>query len=280
VVAVLVTETPRPKARKRHGCLAIAALAALLLAYARWIEPRWVEVTHHELAVPASAGLPAGRRLRIAHLTDLHTRGLGANERKLLETLDAEQPDLIVITGDSVADRGSYEDVRMLLARLRAPLGVFAVRGNWENWIRVPDETAFYASTGVRLLVNEAVELAPGIWIAGFDDPRSGLVQFERAAAAIPRGAFCIALFHSPELFDELLVPANLCFAGHTHGGQIRLPFVGALWLPEGCGRYEAGWYERANAKLYVGRGLGTSILPLRFLCRPEIAIVTLAPQP
>jgi predicted MPP superfamily phosphohydrolase len=88
-----------------------------------------------------------------------------------------------------------------------------------------------------------------------------------------------IALFHSPEYFDQIAPTIDLAFAGHTHGGQVNAPLAGALWLPPGSGRFVEGWYSSANAKLYVSRGVGTSIAPLRFLCRPEIAVVIVTPS-
>lgn len=89
-----------------------------------------------------------------------------------------------------------------------------------------------------------------------------------------------IGLFHSPASFDSVAGSWPLALAGHTHGGQIRLPFVKPLWLPEGSGSYVAGWYEGKGSKLYVSRGVGTAMLPLRFLCRPELALITISRLP
>ena len=137
------------------------------------------------------------------------------------------------------------------------------------------DERAFYQRNGARLLSNEVHELRPGVWLAGFDDvysdPNAG------ALGQIPSGAFVIALFHSPTYFDAIAGRVDLALAGHTHGGQVRLPFV-SPWLPPGSGRYVAGWYEAGGSKLYVSRGIGTSMLPLRFRCRPELALITVGP--
>jgi predicted MPP superfamily phosphohydrolase len=264
----------------RRGRVLVAFLLSGLAAglYAFGIEPDWIEVTHHRVAAPVSPPLT------IAHLTDLHVRRLGRREKSLLAILEREKPDVVVITGDSVVDgdvlvpvgertsRFTYARAGELFDRLRAPLGVFAVRGNWENLRRLRDEQGYYASHGVRLLLNESQEVRPGVWIAGIDDPE-GRPDVDEALEGIPPGAFAVALFHSPAIFDVIAGRVPLALAGHTHGGQVRIPFVRPFWLPDNCGRYLEGFYDDRGSKLYVSRGVGTSVLPVRFLCRPEVAI-------
>jgi len=256
--------------------LLLSGLAAGLYAFG--IEPDWIEVTHHRVIAPLSPPLT------IAHLTDLHVRRLGRREKGLLAILEREKPDVIVITGDSVVDgdvlvpsgertsRFTYARAGELFDQLHAPLGVFAVRGNWENERRLRDERGYYESHGVQLLLNESREVRPGVWLAGIDDPE-GRPDVEAALSGIPRGAFAVALFHSPAIFDEVAGRVALALAGHTHGGQVRLPFVRPFWLPDNCGRYLEGFYEESGSRLYVSRGVGTSVLPVRLFCRPEVAI-------
>ncbi len=251
--------------------LLILVVGLVLALDAFWIEPNWIEVTHYQIHAPL------GAPLKIAQLSDLHTRGLGRRERRILAILEAEKPDLIVVTGDSVSSwRTSYPKCREVLARLHAPLGVWLVRGNWENWRPVKNERAFYEAAGVRLLVNASQAVQPDVWLVGLDDPWSGTPRPEAALAGVPPGTFTIALFHSPYFFDWMAGRCNLALAGHTHGGQVRLPLVRPLWLPGGCGRFLAGWYVERGSQMYVSRGLGMSVLPMRFLCRPELAIITL----
>jgi predicted MPP superfamily phosphohydrolase len=249
-------------------------LGAAEAVYALLIEPNWIEVTRGHVYVQAPAGALA-RPLKIAHLSDLHTPGMGRRERRLLTLIEAEQPDLIVVTGDTLAKRGTYEAVHQLLSRLHAPLGVWVVRGNWENWRPVKNERTFYGSTGVNFLLNEARPVREGIWIVGLDDPSTGSPDLEAALQSVPPGAFTITLFHSPAYFDQIAARCPLVLAGHTHGGQVRIPLVPPLWLQRGSGRFLAGWYRRGDAQMYIPRGIGTSILPIRFLCRPELAIIT-----
>jgi uncharacterized protein len=247
--------------------------AAGMAVDAVWVEPNWIEVTYHEIHGAVASPL------KIAHLTDLHTWGLGRRERNLLVLLEREQPDIIVITGDSLATSGgTYPMVRQVLEKLHAPLGVWLVRGNWENWSPVKHEKAFYESAGVHLLVNSGEAVRPDVWIAGLDDPYSGAANLSAAIKGIPANMFLVTLFHSPAFFNRIAGRVDLCLVGHTHGGQVHIPWVRPWWLPGGCGRFVAGWYEQRGSRMYVSRGLGMSILPIRFLCRPELAIITVEP--
>lgn len=247
----------------------VAVLVAALAVYASWIEPYWIEVTHHHIAAPLKS------RIKIAHLTDIHTYGLGRRERKLLKVLDTEQPDVIVITGDSINTTSDYPGLREVLTRLHAPLGVWVVRGNHEDWWPVDHEEEFYKSAGVRLLVNSSAEVRDGIWFIGIDDFYAGSPDLKKAFAGVPESAYKVALFHSPIYFEKEAGLSDLVLAGHSHGGQVRFPFIGAPYSPPFCGKFIEGWFELRGTKMYVSRGIGTSILDVRFLCRPEIAIIT-----
>ena len=238
---------------------AVVAVVALALAWARFVEPRWLQVTHHRLDAPVSPPV------KVAHVSDLHSSGLGALEQSLLDALEEEKPDLIVVSGDSVGEHGVPDAV---LGKLSAPLGVYLVNGNHEHW-------RDYQPPGA-LLVNASAQVREGLWVVGLDDAMAGQPSLATALEGVPDGGFRIGLFHSPALFDEVSAALPVSFAGHTHGGQVRVPFLPPLWLPPRSGRYTEGWYERGGAKLYVSRGVGTTILPLRFWCRPELAIVTL----
>jgi predicted MPP superfamily phosphohydrolase len=243
---------------------------ALPCFYAVEIEPAWIEVTHFHVDAPVH---PA---IKIAHLTDLHTRQLGRPERKLLELLEQEKPDLIVITGDMTNNDGTLEETRFVLDRLHAPLGVWAVRGNWEIWQQRDDFSQFFRAHGLHYLQNESAPVRQGLWMVGLDDPRAGRPNIDAAFRGVPPGVYTITLAHAPIVFDELVGHTNLVLSGHTHGGQIRLPFLPPLWLPPGCGGYVEGWYRHAATRMYVSRGIGMSILPARFFSRPELTIITL----
>jgi predicted MPP superfamily phosphohydrolase len=251
--------------------LAIAGFAVVVDAF--FVEPYSIEVTH------SSVSAHQIRPLKIAHLSDLHSSGLGRRELQLLASINAEQPDVIVITGDTVTRGHHYDNIRPILSHLHARLGVWLVRGNWENEYRTQNERTFYSQLGIHFLLNEAAPIRPDIWIVGLDDPSSGRPNLDVALSSVPQGAYVIAAFHSPAFFDKVADRVPLVLSGHTHGGQIRLPFVPVFWLPAGSGRYLEGWYNEQGSRMHVSRGIGTTYLPVRFLCRPELSIITLGSE-
>jgi|SRR5687768_469495 uncharacterized protein len=246
----------------------LPAAALLIVVYAFLVEPYRIEVTH------SSVEAPLATPLRIAHVSDLHTSGLGRRERKLIRLLEAEQPDVILITGDTRDRSNDYEKIRPVLSHLRAPLGVWLVRGNSELHVSPRDGAAFYSQLGVQFLKNEARPLRPDVWLVGLEGDSEGPVKLDTALSSIPPDAYVIAAFHLPVFFDEVAEYVPLAFAGHTHGGQIRVPFA-APQLPRGSGRYVGGWYTQRGSRMYVSRGIGTSVLPIRFRCAPELPIIT-----
>ena len=257
----------------RRAFLIVAGIAALAAAVdGFFIEPFQIEVTHSTLAAPVA------QPLRIALLADLHTSGMGRAEQKVLKLLEAENPDVIIIAGDTLGPGYHYDRTLPLITRLRAPLGVWFVHGNWETKYPFRGERNFYANAGIHLLVNEGAAIRPDVWLAGLDDPSSVRPDPDAALAKAPAGAFVIAAFHAPGYFDEIAGRVPLVLAGHAHGGQVRIPLIPVLWFPSDCGRYLEGWYELKGSRMYVTRGIGMSMLPVRFLCRPELAIITLTP--
>ena len=211
----------------RKFLIIFAAVAGLTVAVDGFlIEPYRIEVTHSSVQAPLT------RPLKIAYLSDLHTSGLGRHERKLLLLLDVEHPDVIVITGDTVTWGHHYANIGPQLSHLNAPLGVWLVRGNWENNYPLRNEEAFYAQLGIDFLLNEARPIRPDIWLVGLDDPSSGTLNLDHALSTVPQGAYAIAAFHAPAFFDHVASHVPLVLAGHTHGGQVRLPLVPVFWLP------------------------------------------------
>src|SRR5579863_3781516 len=146
-----------PWRHRRWIAIAVAAVGIALAVDALWVEPDNIQVTHYEIQAAAVKS-----PLKIAQLSDLHTRGLGRPERKMLAILAKEKPDVILITGDTLADPfGNYRDCLKVYQQLHAPLGVWFVRGNWENWHPVAHERQFYHEAGINLLLNQNHELRP-----------------------------------------------------------------------------------------------------------------------
>jgi predicted MPP superfamily phosphohydrolase len=252
------------------GCCAVGIAA--LDAFA--IEPSWMEVAEHDIPIPRLPRALEG--FRIAHLSDLHLRSLERIHDAVLATLRAMRPDLVVMTGDSVEETGALgvltEFCNALVAKNRE---VIATVGNWEHWggVGTDDLRRAYTRAGARLLGNESTRLKSGIAVLSTDDFCSGHHDVSAIMREPASGPLRLFVTHAPGLFDELSLDAptfDLGLAGHTHGGQVRA--LGApIWVPPGSGRFRSGMYTTAKGPIYVSRGIGTSVLPVRFTCRPEL---------
>jgi predicted MPP superfamily phosphohydrolase len=261
------------------------------LAAAVWgflIEPGRVRLT--ELRIE-TARWPAGRPpLRIAVLGCLH---VGAPHIDL-DTLDEVirringlEPDLVVLLGDFVihgvpfGDFVAPEATAGGLARLSARHGVFAVLGNHDWWLDGPRVRRALEGAGIVVLDNEAQvrDLPEGpLWLAGLADDTTRLPDAPGTLAGVPADEPVVVLAHDPAVFFDVPARAVATLTAHTHGGQVYLPFFGALITPGRAPRRFAYGHIREDGKdLYVTAGLGTSILPVRFNMPPEIALVTIA---
>jgi predicted MPP superfamily phosphohydrolase len=275
-----------PFLRKRlRVYAALLVIFGPLALWGFWIEPTRLVVNRTELALP---GLPAELAgLRVAALSDLHVGGWHITEDRLREVVrrtNAESPDVIVLLGDFVQGaRGRFvepEIIAGILRELRAPLGVHAVLGNHDWWWNGRRVWKALEDQGIRVHEDTAVELrhrgAP-LWLAGIPDFMTQEPDPAMALRKIPAGAPVIALTHGPDIFPRVPARVMLTLAGHTHGGQVKLPFVGALIVPSRYGgRYAAGHIVEEGRHLFVTTGIGTSILPVRLGVPPEIAILTL----
>lgn len=266
----------------------LLTLPLLSGAYGRWIEPQWLlrrKMTMVSTTLPQSF-----RGIRIAHITDIHY-GMTIDDdgiRKIVREVMAEKPDLICYTGDLVEDgRLRATSIIPMLQQLRAPLGQYAVLGN-HDYERGQDlVTSDLRAAGFEVLTNRSVLITRGtesIAVAGIDDVLDGEPDMTAAMQQIPEGTWCILLAHEPDWADEaVLAPVDVQLSGHSHGGQVRFPFVGALSLPFWGQKYPDGYYrfERASLtgrplQLHTSRGIGTTFLPIRFMCPPEWTLITI----
>ncbi len=241
-----------------------------------------------------SASLPkSGTSLRLLHLSDFHVERLTRREPHVLRHVQEIKPDLIVITGDYlnlsyVDDPSARADVREILARLEAPLGVYATLGSPPVDPRSSTPSLF-DGLNIRLLRDEVAVLSLDdgrkISLIGMDcehDLESDKSAFENLIRLAPADSARVLLYHSPELMPLVQqFPVDLYLCGHTHGGQFRLPLYGAVLTSSMTGkRYEMGRYDEQGTTLYVSRGIGLEGLSaprLRILCRPEIILFNLS---
>jgi len=281
----------RPMSRRQVlGCMAGLGLAVMAtgmggVVYTVALEPEWLAVERVTVAVPDLS--PALEGLKVAHLSDLHWgRWTGQLEvGGAVQKANALSPDLILLTGDYVYHSAKYAPpCARELAALRAPLGVFAVPGNHDYMTDFDLVAAQLRTAGVTLLRNAAHWLgATGVplWLAGIDSVSEQRHDLKAALATVPPGEPVLLMVHEPDLADEVArLPHRILLqlSGHSHGGQVNLPLLGRLVLPELAQRYPAGLQTVPGSALwvYTSRGIGLISPPVRFNCRPEVALLTL----
>lgn len=255
-----------------------AAVGAGLAAWAGWIEPRRLVVRDVELALPHWPATLDG--LRAGVMSDLHAGvphvGLGTIARAV-DALNALEPDVHLLLGDYLDSSQKWrrdlapEAIAAQLARLRSPLGTYAVIGN-HDWRNSGDRMwRALDAQGITVLEDRAVK-AGGFWIAGLGDMRHRMPNVVHALRAVPEGEPVIVLSHDPDLFPRIPARVSLTLAGHTHGGQVAIPLIRRPLLPSHYGeRYARGHIVEDGRHLLVTSGVGTSGLPVRFLAPPEI---------
>ena len=221
---------------------------------------------------------------RLLHLADLHIDGIDGLAEVVAERVAALPADLCVMTGDYRLEvRGPCEAVYARLARIlssvRARHGVMAILGNHDE----ADMAIELENLGVRMLINEAVEIAEGdarLWMIGVDDPHHyGCDDLEAALRGVPANAFKVVLAHSPEIYEQAAEAGiHLYLCGHTHAGQVRLPWIGAPLVNADCPRaYTHGHWKHGAMLGHTSAGVGCSFLPVRYNCPPEIALIEMA---
>jgi uncharacterized protein len=227
--------------------------------------------------------------LKIVILSDLHV-GSPHNDIdnlvKVVAATNSIHPDLILLAGDFVIHEvigGKFvepEPIAHELKKLTAKLGIFAILGNHDWWYSATRVKKAFQYEGIPLLDNKAIRIQVGscdFWLAGIGDYWMGQHDINKSLKSIPDAAPVIAFTHNPDIFYELPDRIAITFAGHTHGGQVNLPFLGRLIVPSQYGeKFAIGYISEGGRNMFVTTGIGTSILPVRFRVPPEIAVVVL----
>jgi predicted MPP superfamily phosphohydrolase len=248
----------RPLTRRHWLTHALWAAPTAVAADAAWLEPGWLAVRHRQLS-PAP-------RTRFVHFTDVHHKGDDDRLRRVVDVINGLKPDFACFTGDLIEEAAFLAPALVHLARIQCPL--FGIPGNHDHWSGANFAPAreVFAATGGGWLMDETRTTAGG---------RVRIIALDRSQAPLrPQpGVFNLVLMHYPAWADELPYRADLLLAGHSHGGQVRLPWIGALVKPEETGRYEMGAYDSPAGPVYVNPGIGTFYLDVRFNCRPEVTV-------
>lgn len=269
---------PGPARRRvRMVLFAVAGLGVLCILYGRFVEPFWPEVTFHRVA---QARVPAGERIRIVHLTDLHCDPTKRIEDRIPGLVAAEKPDLIVYTGDCLNHRDGLPHFREVMTALARIAPVYAVRGNWDCWYW--KDLDLFGGTGVTVLEGESRRLqvrGTALRIGGLPYDRNR--SFAETLAGRADDEVVLFLYHTPDLvFDLAREGVDMAFAGHTHGGQVALPWYGAVVTLSAFDKaFERGLHRVGSTWQYTGRGIGMeggAAPRVRFCARPEIAVLDL----
>lgn len=275
----VLSRTPLALAAAGGGSLAFTLAAA-----------KWCQVERITLPVP---NLPAPFvGLTIAFLVDTHHGPfvpLWYLEHVVAMT-NALGADLVALGGDFVQrrrsrhlppDRPYLRPGIEVLSKLKAPLGSFAVLGNHDNWVDTAGTQRYLAEYGIRDLSNRGVWLERGgarLRFCGLDDHTTGVEDLPAALGDTRPGDACILLAHNPDVVEDIRDPrVGFVLSGHTHGGQVVLPYIGAPIVPSSYGqKYVQGFVQGPVTRVYVSRGVGTIMPAVRFRCPPEVTFITL----
>lgn len=232
--------------------------------------------------------------LKLAVISDIHLKKNAADVKRLktiVQAINAEEPDLILLLGDFLGEaddwqmqNASAEQIAGILKELKAEHGVFAVLGNHDWWLNGEGIRDALTAVGIQVLENELLTVLINqkpLNIIGLPDAgtRKNMVDFSKLPSTeIP----AIVMAHDPDSFNDPALPYKheLTLCGHTHGGQVKLPLVGAVTAASDMlSPYTEGWYSQGTRKLFVTRGIGTSLVKIRYRCAPEVVILTVSKE-
>lgn len=250
--------------RRRFLTLALAAAPSISLANTVALEQTRLRVSRFDLHAPTAP-------CKLVHISDLHHRGDIRFTENIIAAIHKEQPDLVCFSGDLIDTSDQLAEALEIIRAIGFP--VFGIPGNHDHASSNSfhrHQHAFAATRGAWLM-NQSVLLPDNVTeIVGLDGFYSRSIPPLRTARRI-------VLTHFPAVADRLSgTKSSLVLAGHSHGGQIRLPFIGPLYLPYGVGAYDHGLFKTNAGPLHVSAGLGTSMVHVRFNCRPEITLIEL----
>ena len=271
-----------PSRRADRGLRLVGLLLLVILVIVLYgIVESW-SIRLETVEIPLRGFPSAAQGMKLLQISDLHCRpGLGST-REVARLVSGISASLMVITGDFKQAGGSpdlaVEGGSIVLDAVKSRMPVYAVSGNHDS----PAIMQRLAQRGVRVLDNQSVPLLPGLWLAGWNPYRKRHPNLGEVFGTVPPGEFIILISHSPDVvLEESASRAKLILAGHTHGGQIRLPWIRPFTTLTRLGtRYAGGLYPWREGFLYVNRGIGTTTVPFRMYAAPEITTILLRAMP
>ena len=267
---------------KISGTALLAGLSAVMSYMYLGNEVNDPVVEYIDISIPDLPSALEG--FRIVQISDIHYYPITTLQLvdQAVRMANELEPDLVLLTGDYVwHEVEAIFDLMPSLSRLNARYGVYANLGNHDLWTDVNVVTQAFREIGMPLLVNQGLPISLGsdsLYLASLDDGWSGKPDLSAAMQNRPDGAPTVLLMHEPDLADEYSQDSriNLQLSGHSHGGQVRFPYMGAMVYPYLSWKYPIGLYNINGMWLYTNRGLGTTNIPLRVNCAPEITELTL----
>jgi len=265
----------------RHK-IAVRITVGMLMLLGIWklsVETLHIDVTQNDVYLQDLPGELDG--IRIVQLSDMHLGPFVPESliERAVETANKCNADYAVVTGDFVSQSSDYADKCMeILTKLTPRRGIYMVAGNhdYSRGITVIREAA--TRYGLNLMTNSSEELMPGLYIAGIDDESKGNVDIAGTFKDIPKDSATVVITHEPQTARLVQDRDVLVLTGHTHGGQIGIPFITRKFMDKYFA-FRSGWYQQGKAKLYVNRGIGfNGIIPMRFRCNPEVSVFILHP--
>ena len=219
---------------------------------------------------------------RIVQVSDLHNAKFGRNNSRLISKIKDQSPDIIVITGDIVDSNHTNIDTATDFCKEAVKIApCYYITGNHEMWLDKSETDTLYSgmnSAGVTILDSTTITLENGIYLTGLVDDHLYDGTLAKLSGSVPDDALHIVLAHEPQYLEEeyTLSSPDLIITGHAHGGQVRLPFIGGIVAPDQgfFPKYTAGEYKSGDTTMYVSRGLGNSVIPLRLFNTPEINLL------
>ncbi|MBE6869986.1 MAG: metallophosphoesterase [Ruminococcus albus] len=219
---------------------------------------------------------------RIVQVSDLHNAKFGKNNSRLISKIKDQSPDIIVITGDIVDSNHTNIDTATDFCKESAKIApCYYITGNHEMWLDKSETDTLYSDmtfAGVTILDSTTITLENGIYLTGLGDDHLYDGTLAKLSESVPDDALHIVLAHEPQYLEEeyTLSSPDLIITGHAHGGQVRLPFIGGIVAPDQgfFPKYTAGEYKSGDTTMYVSRGLGNSVIPLRLFNTPEINLL------
>ena len=248
----------------------------ILAIYSYAIEPRMLEVNHIAIKDEQLKGI------KIVFASDFHIKPYQKKKLDRIVTLiNSQNPDIVLSVGDFVAGHFHHSaldinDIAQSLSKIKSKYGFYTTLGNHDGWYGTETVKNALFKNNITVLSNENVSIKfnnKTLYISGVEDLMTGRPDINKALENTKNPV--ILLTHTPDIFPQVPKHVNLTLAGHTHGGQVRLPFIGAIFTASDYGeKYIKGYIEEDTKKMFVTRGIGVSILPFRFNCVPEINVI------